>query len=72
MFDSRIFESANYAKQGLDWHTEPLPGLPLYRVSVITPAGHTYLSTAPPLPLPRTDLRADRQNPARPRESSLS
>ncbi|NMN94250.1 HNH endonuclease [Antrihabitans stalactiti] len=49
-----LCEACNYAKQGLGWHTEPLPGLALHRISVITPDGHTYLSTAPPLPRPAT------------------
>ena len=49
-----LCEACNYAKQGLDWRTEPLPGRPLHRFSVITPAGHTYMSTAPPLPRPAT------------------
>ncbi|MEK0154256.1 HNH endonuclease [Arthrobacter oryzae] len=46
---SGLCESCNYAKESPGWHTEPRPG-PRHTLQVQTPTGHTYRSTAPPLP----------------------
>ncbi|WLQ05330.1 HNH endonuclease [Arthrobacter oryzae] len=46
---SGLCESCNYAKESPGWHSEPGPG-PRHTLQVQTPTGHSYRSTAPPLP----------------------
>jgi Domain of unknown function (DUF222) len=41
--------ACNYAKQAPGWRAHPRPG-PRHTVATTTPTGHTYHSTAPPLP----------------------
>ncbi|MDV6276150.1 DUF222 domain-containing protein [Rhodococcus erythropolis] len=43
--------ACNYAKQGLDWSAEPVPGN-RHTFTTTTPTGHRYSSVAPPLPTP--------------------
>ena len=49
-----LCEACNYAKEGKGWRAEPEPCAPgkLHSYIVKTPSGHTYRSTAPPLPKP--------------------
>jgi hypothetical protein len=44
-----LCEQCNHTKQAVGWHARPRPG-PRHTVEVTTPTGHTYRSTAPPLP----------------------
>ncbi len=44
-----LCERCNLAKQAMGWRARPRPG-PRHTVEVTTPTGHTYRSTAPPLP----------------------
>ena len=44
--------ACNYAKQSDGWRAQSEPADGLHRYSFTTPTGHTYRSTAPPLPLP--------------------
>ncbi len=44
-----LCEGCNYAKEALGWRARPRPG-PRHTVEVTTPTGHSYRSTAPPLP----------------------
>ncbi|MDQ6641000.1 MAG: HNH endonuclease, partial [Actinomycetota bacterium] len=44
-----LCEHCNHAKQALGWRARPRPG-PRHTVETTTPTGHTYESTAPPLP----------------------
>ncbi len=44
-----LCESCNYIKEALGWSSQPLPG-PRHAIERRTPTGHTYASTAPPLP----------------------
>ena len=55
-----LCEQCNYAKQAPGWRSRPRPGPP-HTVQVTTPTGHSYRSTAPPLPghLPTAPSRAE-------------
>lgn len=44
-----LCESCNYVKEAPGWSARPLPG-PQHAIEYRTPTGHTYVSTAPPLP----------------------
>ncbi|HET9420009.1 MAG TPA: DUF222 domain-containing protein [Nocardioides sp.] len=44
-----LCQACNIAKQAPDWRARPRPG-PRHTVATTTPTGHTYDSTAPPLP----------------------
>ena len=44
-----LCEQCNHTKQAPGWRARPRPG-PRHTVEVTTPTGHTYDSTAPPLP----------------------
>ncbi len=43
-----LCESCNYAKEAIGWQAWPRPG-PVHTVETITPTGHRYRSTAPPI-----------------------
>lgn len=47
-----LCEACNYAKEAIGWQAWPRPG-PVHTVETITPTGHRYLSTAPPIIEPR-------------------
>ncbi|MBB6626131.1 DUF222 domain-containing protein [Nocardioides sp. KIGAM211] len=51
--------ACNLAKEGLGWTARPRPG-PRHTVEIVTPTGHTYRSTAPPMPGTRPRIRVDR------------
>ena len=44
-----LCEACNHTKETPRWTAEPVPG-PRHTVATTTPTGHTYHSTAPPLP----------------------
>jgi len=44
-----LCEACNHTKEAPGWSAKPLPG-PRHSVELRTPTGHTYRSTAPPLP----------------------
>jgi len=44
-----LCESCNHTKESPGWGAEPRPG-PRHTLQIHTPTGHTYHSTAPPLP----------------------
>ncbi|MDQ0662445.1 hypothetical protein QFZ35_000943 [Arthrobacter ulcerisalmonis] len=44
-----LCEACNHTKETPGWTAKPVPG-PRHTVATTTPAGHTYNSTAPPLP----------------------
>jgi hypothetical protein len=44
-----LCEACNHTKETPGWTVEPRPG-PRHTISVTTPTGHSYQSTAPPLP----------------------
>ena len=44
-----LCEACNYAKDAVGWRARPRSG-PRHTVRITTPTGHTYDSTAPPLP----------------------
>jgi hypothetical protein len=44
-----LCEACNLAKEADGWHARTIPG-PRHTVETTTPTGHTYQSTAPPLP----------------------
>ncbi|HKS02005.1 MAG TPA: HNH endonuclease, partial [Arthrobacter sp.] len=44
-----LCEACNHTKEQPGWKTHPRPG-PRHTIEVTTPTGHTYSSTAPPLP----------------------
>ncbi|WP_442863780.1 HNH endonuclease [Arthrobacter sp. FW306-05-C] len=44
-----LCEACNHAKETPGWTAKPVPG-PRHTVATTTPTGHTYHSTAPPLP----------------------
>ena len=46
---SGLCESCNHTKESPGWHAEPWPG-PRHTLEIHTPTGHSYQSTAPPLP----------------------
>ncbi|MGN7201555.1 HNH endonuclease [Arthrobacter sp. SAFR-044] len=48
-----LCEACNHTKETPRWTAEPVPG-PRHTVATTTPTGHTYHSTAPPLPGRRT------------------
>ncbi len=48
-----LCESCNYAKEAVGWQAWPRPG-PVHTVETITPTGHHYISTAPPI-IPATE-----------------
>jgi hypothetical protein len=53
-----LCEACNHTKELPGWKTQPRPG-PRHTIELTTPTGHTYHSTAPPLPgtrLPGTSL----------------
>jgi hypothetical protein len=47
-----LCESCNYAKEAPGWSARPRPG-PRHVVETVTPTGHRYESTSPPLTAPR-------------------
>jgi hypothetical protein len=49
-------EACNYAKQARGWSARPRPG-PRHTIETITPTGHRYLSTAPPLSVAERGLQ---------------
>jgi hypothetical protein len=54
-----LCEACNHTKETPGWKARPRPG-PRHTIELTTPTGHTYHSTAPPLPgtaLPGTPLR---------------
>ena len=54
-----LCEACNQTKEAPGWSTRPRPG-PRHTIETRTPTGHTYRSTAPPLP--GTDPRDQRQD----------
>lgn len=52
--------ACNYAKQADGWRAEPILA-PLHTYQLTTPSGHTYQSTAPPLPRPARKRSAPRR-----------
>ncbi|MDR6507423.1 hypothetical protein J2805_003128 [Arthrobacter oryzae] len=46
---SGLCEACNHTKESPGWSAEPCPG-PRHTLQIHTPTGHTYQSTAPPLP----------------------
>jgi 5-methylcytosine-specific restriction endonuclease McrA len=44
-----LCEACNHTKELPGWQTQPRPG-PRHTIEITTPTGHTYQSTAPPLP----------------------
>ncbi len=44
-----LCEACNHTKEAPGWQSQPVPG-PRHTVEITTPTGHTYQSTAPPLP----------------------
>ncbi|MFE4544230.1 HNH endonuclease [Arthrobacter sp. NPDC056727] len=44
-----LCEACNHIKELPGWKTQPRPG-PRHTIEITTPTGHTYRSTAPPLP----------------------
>lgn len=58
-----LCQQCNHAKQGPGWHARPRPGprqSPRHSVETLTPTGHAYRSTAPPLPGRRAVPRRSR------------
>ncbi|NMN97625.1 HNH endonuclease [Antrihabitans stalactiti] len=53
--------ACNYAKQAPGWSAEPEEASGLHQYNFTTPSGHTYRSTAPPLPLPAKKRARTRQ-----------
>ena len=53
-----LCEGCNYAKQARGWTARPRPG-PRHTIETITPTGHRYRSTAPPLTAAERGLRLD-------------
>ncbi|HEV7167501.1 MAG TPA: DUF222 domain-containing protein [Micrococcaceae bacterium] len=49
--------ACNEAKEAPGWSAQPRPG-PRHTVEITTPTGHTYISTAPPLPGTRLTVPA--------------
>ncbi len=52
-------ERCNQAKEAPGWTSTPQPG-PRHTTTITTPTGHTYHSTAPPLPGERSGPRRER------------
>jgi hypothetical protein len=46
-----LCEACNHTKELPGWKAQPRPG-PRHTIEITTPTGHTYRSTAPPLPGP--------------------
>ena len=44
-----LCEACNHTKEIPGWNAQPRPG-PRHTIQLTTPTGHTYQSTAPPLP----------------------
>jgi hypothetical protein len=67
-----LCEACNLAKEADGWHARTVPG-PRHTVETTTPTGHTYLSTAPPLPgtPPATDQPAEMPEPLSTFEQAL-
>ncbi len=58
-----LCEACNHTKETPGWTVRPRPG-PRHTIEITTPTGHTYHSTAPPLP--GTDAPVDlRSEPAK-------
>jgi len=51
-----LCEACNYAKQALGWSARPRPG-PRHTIETVTPTGHRYLSTAPPMTVAERGLQ---------------
>ncbi|MFF2316687.1 HNH endonuclease [Arthrobacter sp. NPDC058097] len=49
-----VCEACNYTKEGPGWKAQPRSG-PRHSIEIRTPTGHTYHSTAPPLPGAESD-----------------
>jgi hypothetical protein len=49
-----LCEACNHTKETPGWTSRPRPG-PRHTIALTTPTGHTYHSTAPPLPGRTTD-----------------
>ncbi|MCW2133316.1 HNH endonuclease [Arthrobacter sp. VKM Ac-2550] len=52
-----LCEACNLAKESEGWHAQRIPG-PRHTVETTTPTGHTYQSTAPPLPGTPSEINA--------------
>ncbi|SDP85413.1 HNH endonuclease, partial [Arthrobacter sp. ok909] len=59
-----LCEACNHTKETPGWNAQPRPG-PRHTIQLTTPTGHTYQSTAPPLP--GTPLRTEATERPRPR-----
>ena len=68
-----LCEACNHTKETPGWNAQPRPG-PRHTLQLTTPTGHSYHSTAPPLPgtgparKPQPRLREDMATAALPRE----
>ena len=68
-----LCEACNHTKETPGWNAQPRPG-PRHTLQLTTPTGHSYYSTAPPLPgtgparKPQPRLREDMATAALPRE----
>ncbi|MFE4833510.1 HNH endonuclease [Arthrobacter sp. NPDC056691] len=60
-----LCEACNHTKELPGWKAKPRPG-PRHTIGITTPTGHTYRSTAPPLPgtRARETLQSERLGPA--------
>ena len=48
-----LCEACNHAKQATGWHAMPRPGpRSRHTVETVTPTGHSYTTTAPPVTTP--------------------
>jgi hypothetical protein len=68
-----LCEACNHTKELPGWKTHPRPG-PRHTIEITTPTGHTYQSTAPPLPgttLSGTRIRESGLGESGPGESGL-
>jgi Domain of unknown function (DUF222) len=57
-----LCEGCNHTKETPGWEAKPVPG-PRHTVATTTPTGHTYHSTAPPLPGTFSVPQDDRSGP---------
>ena len=64
-----LCEACNHTKETPGWNVRPRPG-PRHTLEITTPTGHTYHSTAPPLP--GTSPQAARLQPPSPRNPARS
>lgn len=56
-----LCEACNHTKETPGWNAQPRPG-PRHTLDITTPTGHTYQSTAPPLPgSPPSEAAASRE-----------